>query len=101
MKQLPYDIDGTDILNIPLNPKTCFESSKDDRPLSNLMRNKRSGFKGYRFMTKFKGSFQCSNPHCANRVQYNWFNRRQLRLREFARVLAICVKDKRAMQGKT
>ena len=57
MKQLPYDIDGAGISNSPLNPKKHFESSEDNRPLSNLMRNKRSGFKGYRFMTKFKGSF--------------------------------------------
>ena len=77
MKQLPYDIDGTAIFNIPFNPEKHFESLRDGRPWSNLMRSRRSGFKGDRFMVQSKVSFQCSNPHCRHVVQYNRFNRRQ------------------------
>ena len=77
VKQLPYDIDGRAIFNVPFNPGKRFESSRDGRPWSNLMRSRRSGFKGDRFMVQCKGSFQCSNPHCPHVVQYNRFNRRQ------------------------
>ena len=77
VKQLPYDIDGRAIFNVPFNPGKCFEPSRDGRPWSNLMRSRPSGFKGDRFMVQCKGSFQCSNPHCPHVVQYNRFNRRQ------------------------
>ena len=77
VKQLPYDIDGRAIFNVPFNPGKHFESSRDGRPWSNLMRSRRSGFKGDRFMVQCKGSFQCSNPHCPHVAQYNRFNRRQ------------------------
>ena len=77
MKQLPYDIDGRSIFNVPFNPENRFESSREGRPWSNLMRSRRSGFKGDRFMVQCKGSFQCSNLHCPHVVQYNRFNRRQ------------------------
>ena len=77
VKQLPYDIDGRAIFNVPFNPGKHFESSRDGRPWSNLMRSRRSGFKGDRFMVQCKGSFQCSNPHCPHVFQYNRFNRRQ------------------------
>ena len=60
-----------------VNPGKCFESSRDGRPWSNLMRSRRSGFKGDRFVVQCKGSFQCFNPHCPHVVQYNRFNRRQ------------------------
>ena len=77
VKQLPYDIDGRAIFNVPFNPEKHFESMKDGRPWSNLMSSRRSGFKGDRFMVQCKVSFQCSNPHCRHVVQYNRFNRRQ------------------------
>ena len=77
MKQLPYDIDGRAIFNVPLNVEKRCDSSRDGRPWSNLMRSKRSGFKDDRFMVQWKGSFQYSNPHCPHVVQYNRFNRRQ------------------------
>ena len=32
VKQLPYDIDGRAIFNIPFNPEKRFESSRDGRP---------------------------------------------------------------------
>ena len=74
VKQLPYDIDGRGIFHVPFNPKKRFESSRDGRPWSNVMRSRRSGFKGDRFMIQCKGSFQCSNPHCLHVVQYKSFN---------------------------
>ena len=77
MKQLPYDIDGRAIFNVPFNPKKRFESSRYGKPWSNLMRSRQSGFKGDRFMVQCKGSLQYSNPHCPHVVQYNRFNRRQ------------------------
>ena len=77
MKQLPYDIDGRVIFNVPFNPEKHFESLKDGRPLSNLRRSRRSGFKGDSFMVQCKVSFKCSNPHCRHAVPYNRFNRRQ------------------------
>ena len=77
MKQLPYDIDGRVIFNVPFNPEKHFESLKDGRPLSNLRKSRRSGFNGDSFMVQCKVSFQCSNPHCHHVVQYNRFNRRQ------------------------
>ena len=77
VKQFPYDIDGRGIFNVPFNPEKRFESSRDGRPWSNLMRTRRSGFKGDRFIVQCKGSFQCSNPHCPQVARYNRFNRRE------------------------
>ena len=52
-----------------VNPGKCFESSRDGRPWSNLMRSRRSGFKGDRFVVQCKGSFQRFNPHYPHVVQ--------------------------------
>ena len=77
VKQFSYDIDGRGIFNVPFNPEKRFESSRDGRPWTNVIRSRQGGFKGDRFIAQCKGSFQCSNPHCPDVVQYNRFNRRQ------------------------
>ena len=69
VKQLPYDTDRKDVFDILFNPEWHFESSKDGRPCSYLMKITRSGFKGNKSMTKCNGSFQCSNQHFPNLVQ--------------------------------
>ena len=99
VKQLPYDIHGRAIFNVPFNPEKRFESSRDGRPWSNLMRSRRSGFKGDRFMVQCKGSFQCSYPHCPHVVQYNRFSRRQFTPKGICKSCGNLCERQSAIQG--
>ena len=100
VKQLPYDIDGRGIFNVPFNPEKRFESSRDGRPWSKLMRSRRSGFKSERFMVQCKGLFRYCNPHCRHVAQQTGLIEDSSHLRACGRVATICVKDKSEVQGK-
>ena len=97
VKQLPYDIDGRGIFNVPFNPEKRFESSRDGRPWSNLMRSRRSEFKGLRLWPNAKEHFNALIYTVLTLFSTTDLIDGSLHLRAFAKVAAVCVKDESAM----
>ena len=97
VKQLPYDSVGKAIFNVPFNAEKSFESSRDGRPWSNLTRSRR---KVISLWSNAKDHF-----NTLTLTVLTWFSATGLiedssHLRAFARLAAICVKNKSVMQGK-
>ena len=62
--QLPFDIDGNCIFEVPINTNKRFDSTKDGRHWGPLRESKRSLFSGDRYITICRGSFEYHNENC-------------------------------------
>ena len=75
-ENLPYDIDGNCVYQLPISSSKRFKSSIDGRHWDHYRENKRASFPGQRYLAKCKGSFHCNNEHFPFFIQYNKVNRR-------------------------
>ena len=75
--QLPFDIDGNCIFEVPINTDKRFDSTKDGRHWGPLRESKRSGFSGDRYIATCRGSFECHNENCLYLIEFKKVNRRQ------------------------
>ena len=79
--QLPFDIDGNCIVEVPINTDKRFDSTKDGRHWGPLRESKRSGFSGDRYVATCRGSFECHNENCPYLIEFKKVNRRQFNLK--------------------
>ena len=79
--QLPFDIDGNCIFEVPINTDKRFDSTKDGRHWGPLRESKRSGFSGDRYIATCRGSFECHNENCPYLIEFKKVNGRQFNLK--------------------
>ena len=79
--QLPFDIDGNCIFEVPINTDKRFDSTKDGRHWGPLRESKRSGFSGDRYIATCRGSFECHNENCPYLIEFKKVGRRQFNLK--------------------
>ena len=91
--QLPFDIDGNCIFEIPFNTDKRFGSTKDGRYWGPLRESKRSGFSGDRYIATCRGSFECHNENCPYLIEFKKVNRRQFNLKGLCK--SCCYHSKR------
>lgn len=79
--QLPLDINSNCILEVPINTRKRFDSTKDGRHWGTLRENKRSGFNGDQYIDTYRDSFECHDENFPYLVEFKKVNRRQFNLK--------------------
>ena len=68
-------------MEVPINTRKRFDSTKDGRHWGTLRENKRSGFNGDQYIDTYRDSFECHDENFPYLVQFKKVNRRQFNLK--------------------
>ena len=79
--QLPLDINGNCIFEVPINTDKRLVSTKDGRHWGQLRESKRSGFSRDRYIATCRCSFECHSESCPCIIEFKKVNRRQFSLK--------------------